>query len=447
MERPILKELDKEEKITPNHKYEQTLTYSRHFQSVLFPIHSFWPEYSHEEYTKDLKSVVWATPKQIESLTKNVNSKINKGAKVIEVEKLYESVKEGIDKYSKEKTFDLKKHKSFKKGKYKPTCMKRKGTNVSKIYKKFEGDSLGTQALRRVLAVKYGLDENTAKSWLFEFVKFITIKMIETDDDIQTNSFPCSIVECTWQTFYELGHYYRETCKFLFPDEIPPFPEAVVSSFQNYEECAKRYGQTLEMYNDLFQEEPNPEIWETVEQRFPQQNDDGKEADIDDPNKRVAFNAYRIGAYVSAKIVSSTGGPKPAEGIVYNEVHEKEYFKPINSDNNTKRNQNKNNNKLYRWRINYPHCSNVYVKHQREDADQAFIYNPNSKHFKSALAFENGGFLFFSNPFNPSTLKLVSAPKQPLVRSVDLDNLADRATLMVEYKYDSAPSNPASGLL
>lgn len=67
LDRPILKELDKEEKIRPNHKYEQTITYLKNFANVIKPIYNFWPMYSHEDYTNEICATVWATPKQISS--------------------------------------------------------------------------------------------------------------------------------------------------------------------------------------------------------------------------------------------------------------------------------------------------------------------------------------------------------------------------------------------
>lgn len=396
----------------------------------------FWPTYSHNDYLVDLNSTVWVTPEQLKTLTLKVGAEVKKSSKVIDIKSLTTNTEEAITKFQSEHKLAISKQKKFAKGKFKPTVAKKKATTVKKIYGKFDNENLGSQALARVLQVKYGLDEPTAKSWIIEFVKFLTLKMIETDDSVDTNSFPCSIVEETWRTFFELGVYYRTTFGILFPDSPLPFPESVFSSYHNYEEVAKRYGQTLEKYQEIFEEEPNPAVWETLEQRFPNSSAAGNEQTLKllaTTPTRVAVNAFRYAATLMVKYTNA--GANPVENLVCNEAKEKGYFQQ-NTENTTKRNNARTAGSLHGWRVLFPNCNNVYTKVLREDPEQAYIYNPYSKNYKSALAFSNGGFLFFPNPFNPATLKLKSTPKTSgaaVLRSMDLDNLADNATEGIAY--------------
>lgn len=165
--------------------------------------------------------------------------------------------------------------------------------------------------------------------------------MIETDPEVESNSFPSSIVEQTWNTFFELGFYYRASCEALFPDKFL-FPESAITSLDNIGQVAKRYSETLVFYQDIFQEEPSRDFWESVEQRFPdapvlpngndegigsmeEENEEKKiQTGIDDPNKRIAVNIYRL---VAAKAIKSiVNAVKGLEYIIYQEVKEKEYF-------------------------------------------------------------------------------------------------------------------------
>ena len=166
--------------------------------------------------------------------------------------------------------------------------------------------------------------------------------MIETDPEVESNSFPSSIVEQTWNTFFELGFYYRASCEALFPDKFL-FPESAITSLDNIGQVAKRYSETLVFYQDIFQEEPSRDFWESVEQRFPdasvlpngndegigsmeEENEEKKiQTGIDDPNKRIAVNIYRL---VAAKAIKSiVNAVRGLEYIIYQEVKEKEYFK------------------------------------------------------------------------------------------------------------------------
>jgi len=274
--------------------------------------------------------------------------------------------------------------------------------------------------------------------------------MIETDESVETRVYPSSIVEAVWTTFYELRYYYQKTFADLFPDQELPFPESAITSFHNYEDAAKRYAETLEILQEITKEEPNPAVWETVEQRFPQSSAAGQSKSvesmtpIDDPNRRVPVNIFRL--TVSQMVKLSTTVANANELIIYESLKDNENFK-MNTENTTKRNGAKSAGSLYRWRVNFPHCNNVYYKDIREDPEHAFIYNPNQKNYKSAHGLSTGGFIFFPNPFDAKKLKVNSSIKPQLAKAIDLDNAADMVTEGVDYSRAVAPSGSGTGVL
>jgi len=63
----------------------------------------------------------------------------------------------------------------------------------------------GKETLVKRLSQKYGLEYNTAETWIFEFKKFFTLKLLEAEFEADWDLLPCSIVECVWSTYIELG--------------------------------------------------------------------------------------------------------------------------------------------------------------------------------------------------------------------------------------------------
>ena len=89
----------------------------------------------------DINSIIWATPKQIDILSRQVVTKVKKDVKEIDISKLVELSQNVIDEFSIVDSKKISKPKNFKKGKFKPSCKKNKATNISKIFKAFEINS------------------------------------------------------------------------------------------------------------------------------------------------------------------------------------------------------------------------------------------------------------------------------------------------------------------
>lgn len=201
---------------------------------------------------------------------------------------------------------------------------------------------------------------------------------------------------------------------------------------------------------DHFNEEPNSIVWEPVDQRFPQSSAAGQLKSVesanplDDPNRRVPCNLFRLA--ISQKVKFTTTTANANELLIYDSIKDNDNFK-MNTSNTTKRNGAKSSGVLFKWRVNYPHCNNVYYKNIREDPEVAFIYNPNQKNYKSAHGLSTGGFIFFTNPFDAKQLKVNSSLKPQLAKAVDLDNAADVVTDAIDYSNVAAPSSAGTGVL
>ena len=173
--------------------------------------------------------------------------------------------------------------------------------------------------------------------------------MIETDANVEGNSYPSSIVEQVWTTYKELGIYYRETSNSLFKEFLEP--ETAICNQENPSETARRYESTLEAYKEILKCEIDGSLWETVEQRFPdidlEEEKDGDVAgksnsheeakrltDFDEPNRYLAVNVLRL---VTGKIIKKVdNNSKAVELIVYEYLKDSELNKP-NSDNSRER--------------------------------------------------------------------------------------------------------------
>ena len=426
LDRPICKENDKEGRIGVEHSIESTSRYLSTFKKELKPILPFWPESSTEDYETEVNSTLWLTPKQIEELVELINSKVEKEVDSVEVQQLVTLTAEIIEEFSKSHSQKISKPKNFSEAKYKPSCKKNKETSVSKIYKIFEVKSSGNQALLKRLTTKYGLDEDTAKSWVIEFSKFLTLRVIETDPEVSSNSFPSSIVEQVWATYNELGTYYRETSEAIFPGRFF-FPESALSNLDNTEEVSQRYAKTLEFYQDTFCEEPNSAFWENLNDRF---LEDSKDDILDDDcNRRIAVNTYRLVVARSCEKTLDTSNN--LELVVFDGVEGQNYLKP-NEESTVERKKARKANELYDWRVNFPHFNNVYFKFILKEAGKKYFVNKFQEEHKKAIAFASGGFLFFLDPFNELSLQLAQLPKLPVVKTMSLDDIADFAAKSTE---------------
>lgn len=397
--------------------YAATWNFIGTFREELNIYQPLWPEVDQQEYEVEINSLVWLTPKQIDDLVKFIDSKVESDITSIDTAELAKLAPEYLAAFQAESSVQIAKPKSFSKSKYKISFKKNKATAVPKIFKIFEQESYGNQCLVRRLSQKYGIDEATAKSWKIEFVKFLTLLIIETDAEVTSNSFPSSVVEQVWNTFTELGYYYRQTFTTIFGESYPT-PESVLTSSHAGAETAQRYADTVKLYTEIFTEEPSSSVWEGADQRF--QSDSAFLED--DNNRRLAVNVYRL--LVSRAIEKVLDTSNNLELVVFDGIEGKGYLKS-DPEVTTARENAAKSGELYGWRANYPHFSNVYFR----NALSAGKYFPNkySEGYDSAIALASGGYLFYLNPFNDLTLQLAQLPKLPEVKDKNLDDIADFA--------------------
>uniref|UniRef100_A0A7S3KD59 Uncharacterized protein n=1 Tax=Euplotes crassus TaxID=5936 RepID=A0A7S3KD59_EUPCR len=372
---------------------------------------------SNETYFAELNSVLWLTPKQLEETEGLLSHKAEQDIDTVDCEALVNSATEYLAIVQQNNNAVVEKPSKFSKDKYKPSCKKHKATTVSKIYKIFTSESAGNTTFRRKLQQKYGLNEETAKSWLIEFIKFLTLKIIETDPDVSSNSFPSSLVEQVWTTYQELGFYYRVTSQAIF-GETHLFPESALTSMHKREETSQRYADTLDFYEKVFEHKPPAEFWETAEERFLAEGDY-----LDnDNNRRIAVNFYRL---LVAKAVDKTlDTSNNLELVVFDGIEGKDYLKS-DDEKTLSRESAKGNGKLLDWRVNYPHFSNVYFRHKL--TGKKYFPNVFENDYEDAIALAKGGYLFFLDPHNDLTLQLAQLPKLPEVKTKSLDDIADYA--------------------
>lgn len=103
-------------------------------------------------------------------------------------------------------------------------------------------------------------------------------------------------------------------------------------------------------------------------------------------------------------------------------------------------------NKLYKWRINYPHCENVYFRHRLEESEKRYLYNPYHQTGIKVIAFNVGGFVFLSNPFIATNFKLKIKPNSHVVDAMNLDNIAEYADDSYEYKTEFSTIGSRRGI-
>jgi hypothetical protein len=336
------------------------MTYMRTFEDTIRPIKCMWPNYTHENYISDIHSTVWTTPIELARLIKDIDLKVMRSDKTIDIVKFGEVTNEAIGVFEKTHAKKSVKPEKFSKTKFKPKFQK-KTLDVNKIFKMYDNNSVGDKTLHTRVVRKYALDNDTANAWILEFKKFFIIKLTQTDASNEENSFPSSIVENVWTTYMELGAFYRKFSNALFLETI--YPESILSYQGNINDLTARYEKTLEIYNDFYGQEPIQDLWETSEQRFAhlsndsgaiveENAEDAKQNNNDDPNGRVSVNVYRVIAIKTVKSVAAD--TFKANKIVKTAKSNDEFVKSTKLTQKL-RHKDALSNSLFKWRVNYPH--------------------------------------------------------------------------------------------
>jgi hypothetical protein len=284
------------------------------------------------------------------------------------------------------------------------------------------------------------IDEETAEAWIFEFQKFVTILIIETDPDFKIYALPSSKIEWVFQTFLEQGKKCHSFFQFFFDELITP--EAHIIHHDRLENYTKRYSQTLKTYKELFGNEPPKEIWESVEERFEDLTEEKEETKNNkletlfaDPNAKVWVNINRI---VIAKILLKNSGDAFNPSVISIKHSSGSSNIKATLDIQKQIEKAKEGKEAYRWRQMYPHWNNIYFQHLISPDGHIFVKNNYEIMAKISTIFKPGGVLFFRNPYDPSLTSILNIPdiivsgfydkaQIEKMKDITLDHLADCA--------------------
>ena len=284
-----------------------------------------WPDYSNENYISDIHSTVWMTTYQQVNLAKLCLEKSSSFKDYADYEGIGDATNEIIEKLTKDSNMIERKCNKCDKlhikddvpeeiRKLRPSFVNSK-SKLGDLFKRVEEtiDKFGGKVLNKRMTYKYAIDTQTSLAWRYEFQKFIAFLLISNDESYESLLFPCSIVENVWNTYIELGAYYRKFSSVMFPNQVIN-KESVLSYQGDIRELIEIYTKTLDQYKELFNCDPEKNGWDSAGERFSHLNtceneDEDKivinpKLNLDDPQKRIPINIFRLMTIIVLRITT-----------------------------------------------------------------------------------------------------------------------------------------------
>lgn len=130
--------------------------------------------------------------------------------------------------------------------------LKNMNENISSIKKTF------VQRLKG----RFMLDEITAKRWIEEY--FIYLGLLSNNNSIDSHAVPPHIILEVWKVHYEFFENYIETTGKIFGGKHI-YPDDFCDPYLHSKASKERYSKTLEEYEILTGDKPEPRIWIPVD--------------------------------------------------------------------------------------------------------------------------------------------------------------------------------------
>jgi len=374
----------------------------------------FWPKLDIEQYNFEYSHVHGVTKKNIETLNSYLDKSLKGGVdmSVTNWQSLTESSKDCIKYASKAKISNP----SFKDPDLEIEVTENDCRVAKNIFFQMKNDKSYPQLLKR-LQVKYLLNENAAQIWIYEYFKYLIIKIKNKD------TCPSRIVSCAIQTHMENTKMYR-----LFNNKYN-LEHSILGESETG--LRRKYMNTLREYEELYGD-VNQDFWKNEDNFMSEKHE-----------KVCHLNLFRF-------VVART--------IVINEKTAFENSKPVQDVFKIKdttinkisqlREQRKDAEKektLFHWRKNFDKFYSFTVEDFKESNEAAgekplnepkedVVPDKQKRKFKLDTLYENGGMLFLLNPFDSREIQRVYVNSRSGSQKNDNANLSqdDIADVVLE---------------
>ncbi|CAI2360558.1 unnamed protein product [Moneuplotes crassus] len=445
LDRPVIQEDYLPPDLKIKHTYSLTLKYLKCFELSLNPFPLVWPHYEDASYIVDIKSTVYVPVSEKYTIVDQCISKCCIATKSLCYSSIGLTANNIIDSYSNQIRLEpsnenyvreyMRKKKNYIKNEAPVGFPDLSKVKVDNFWKKVNTHIYGKETLVKRLSQKYGLEYNTAETWIFEFKKFFTLKLLEAEFEADWELLQCSIVECVWSTYIELGVIYRKFSHALFPDRVI-YPKQIIFAKE------ESYKSTLKIYTFVFGVVSYSNHWESISQRFghlegtmtqtvPELTTQDLEIIYDDFCKRIPINFFRLCFIISLR--SSVKNAIIPEIIICKKLKGTNFegdYQLVSQE----REEALKESKSFLWRENYPHCTNIYFKHLIIYSDRKNIEIPEYGccHEEIPDAFSRGGIFFFPNPFD----KLFFNTNKPITEIIE-DEFDTNKKVIYNYNIDT----------
>ena len=374
--------------------YQLTIKYLKRYSYFLSPFQNIWPDYDNEWRLFDRKSYITVTPKSLKDIKLAVQEKWSKTPscdiedwKTLFTELITDRSSLNTEKEEKPPSFSLDKIRFWGRDK-----------TIKNVLSDIEIRDYQSDIRLVHMQNRYMINIETAKCWLKEYYKFIAFLMKDS-----SAYFPWWRVQAVFNLHSEFTESFRIFCIELFGKSL--YPEDFNVHFNSDQTVIDKYKNTLEEYKAFYGAYPNPDLWEDCESRFSWSNIDQGEieeskADQDFSNS-VSLGVYRLIAVT--QLISLNLNPFNSNLI--SDVDKEEWNSQILETLNvrTERSESQKENQPYKWRVWYPHWTNIYTDCKIE-IKEGSILNP-YRNFKLKQDWFNcGGASFLFNPFSKSDL-------------------------------------------